>query len=246
MSQAGQQLIVTLVVVAISCCNFVMGVAMGLGALNDLGHPFWGQVASYPFAAMDTAVGVADKLLPYAPLITSSIAVVAGGIALYSVHVTRTIARKRATIDFFLKTEADKNILELFQNFADHVDIVKKQIDDQKSPSEIMKTSEYKTVHACLNMHELIAVEIEHKVFDDTVAYGFWNGALVGHCASASPIIDFSRTDPSDLSAYISMLALNKRWKVKLDKWARQQPGRPHAPIIVPGPVVVQFHDPEL
>jgi len=76
-----------------------------------------------------------------------------------------------------------------------------------------MKTSEYKTVHACLNMHELIAVGIEHGVFDETVAYGFWNGALVGHCASANQIVDFSRTDPSDLSAYVSMLELNKRWK---------------------------------
>jgi hypothetical protein len=226
--------------------QLICGADMGLGALNDLGHPFWGQIASYPSAALNTAVSVADKLLPYATLITSSVAVLAGTIALYSIHVTRTIARKRATIDFFLKTEADKNILELFQNFSGHVAVVKKQIDDQKSASEIMKTSEYKTVHACLNMHELIAVGIEHKVFDDTVAYGFWNGALVGHCADASQIIDFSRTDASDLSAYISMLALNRRWKAKLDKWTRQQPVRLSPPIIVPGPVVVQFHDPEL
>ena len=74
---------------------------MGLCALDDLEHPFWWQIASYPSAVTDTAAGVADKLLPYAPLITSSIALVAGAIALYSVHVTRTIARKRATIDFF-------------------------------------------------------------------------------------------------------------------------------------------------
>src|SRR3954469_538707 len=110
--------------------QLICGADMGLGALNDLGHPFWGQIASYPSAALNTAVSVADKLLPYATLITSSVAVLAGTIALYSIHVTRTIARKRATIDFFLKTEADKNILELFQNFSGHVAVVKKQIDD--------------------------------------------------------------------------------------------------------------------
>jgi Domain of unknown function (DUF4760) len=219
---------------------------MVLGPLADLSHPFWQQFALCLNAVLGGMVGVADKVLPYAPLVTPIVAVAAGAIALYSVHVTRTIARKRATIDFFLKTEADKSILELFQNFTDHVGVVKTQIDDQKSLIEIMKTPEYKTVHACLNMHELIAVGIEHKVFDETVAYGFWNGALVGHCASANQIIDFSRTDPSDLSAYISMLALNRRWKARLDKWASRQSVRPSPPIIAPGPVIVQFHDPVL
>src|SRR5262245_44544571 len=111
----------------------------------------------------------AIKLLPYAPLITPSIAVVAGGIALYSIHVTRTIARKRATIDFFLKTEADSSMVKLFQSFDEHVAAVSEQIDQGKSLKEIVKTIEYKTVHACLNIHELIAVGIANDVFDEKV-----------------------------------------------------------------------------
>lgn len=67
---------------------------MGLGPLNDLGHPFWQQIASYPHAAFDAMLSVADKVVPYAPLITPCVAVVAGAIAIYSVHVTRSIAQK--------------------------------------------------------------------------------------------------------------------------------------------------------
>jgi len=58
-------------------------------------------------------------------------------------------------------------------------------------------------------------------------------------------IIDFSRTDLSDLSAYIA-IELNKRWKKKLDRWTKQQPSRPPQPMIVPGPVLPHFGDPEV
>ena len=178
-----------------------------------------------------------NKLLPYAPLITPSVAVVVGAIALYSIYVTRSIARKRATIDFFLKTEADSSIVKLFQAFDDHVVAVRKLIDDGKTLLEIVKTDEYKTVHACLNIHELVAVGIDNKVFDLKVAYNYWSGALVAHCKDASQIIDFSRADPDDLSAYISMLELNKKWKKKLDGWAlRQRRNKPPA-IMVTGPI---------
>ena len=93
-------------------------------------------------------------------------------------------------------------------------------------------------------MHELIAVGIEHGVFDKTVAYGFWSGALVGHCAAAKKIIDFSRADPSDLSAYISLIDLNTRWKKRLDEWASKQPQQPPRPVVVPGPVILHFAGP--
>lgn len=197
-----------------------------------------GQViASWGWAIYDTAHFAANKLLPYAPLITPCVAIVVGGIAFYSIHVTRTIARRRATIDFFLKTEADSSIVKLFQAFDDHVEAVSKQINGGKALKEVVKSDEYKTVHACLNIHELIAVGIANKVFDEKVAYHYWSGALVGHCKDASKIIDFSRTDPDDLSAYISMPDLNKRWKKKLDGWSlRQRKQKPPA-IVVAGPI---------
>ncbi|MCK1293050.1 DUF4760 domain-containing protein [Bradyrhizobium sp. 30] len=129
-----------------------------------------GQViASWGWAIYDTVHFAANKLLPYAPLITPCVAIVVGGIAFYSIHVTRTIARRRATIDFFLKTEADSSIVKLFQAFDYHVEAVSKQINGGKALKEVVKSDEYKTVHACLNIHELIAVGIANKVFDEKV-----------------------------------------------------------------------------
>jgi hypothetical protein len=79
------------------------------------------------------------------------VAVVGGAIALYSIHVTRSIARKRATIDFFLKTEADSSIVKLFQQFDTHLLVVHTKMDGQTPFTEVICTEEYKTVHACLN-----------------------------------------------------------------------------------------------
>ncbi|PJG56617.1 hypothetical protein CVM73_03445 [Bradyrhizobium forestalis] len=194
-------------------------------------------IALWGWAAYDAVHFAARKLLPYAPLITPLVGIIAGCIAFYSIHVTRSIARRRATIDFFLKTEVDSSIVKLFQSFDDHVEAVSKEIRGGKTLKEIVKSPEYKTVHACLNIHELIAVGIHNKVFDEKVAYNYWSGALVGHCKDAAEIIDFSRSDPDDLSAYIAMLDLNKRWKKKLDGWALRQRKKQPPAIVVPGPI---------
>jgi hypothetical protein len=138
--------------------------------------------------------------------------------------------------------------VKLFQQFDAHLVKVKKQLEEGKALVEITNTDEYKTVHACLNMHELIAVGISNKVFDEKVAYNYWSGALVGHCKDAAQLIDASRADPDDLSAYIAMLELNKRWKKKLDNWTKKQPAKrqQQQPLVVPGPVVPHFGDPEV
>lgn len=197
-----------------------------------------GQViALWGVAVYEAAHFAARKLLPYAPLITPLVGIVAGCIAFYSIHVTRSIARKWATIDFFLKTEVDSSIVKLFQSFDDHVEAVGKEISGGKTLKEIVKSPEYKTVHACLNIHELIAVGIDNKVFNEKVAYNYWSRALVGHCKDAAEIINFSRSDPDDLSAYISMLDLNKRWKKKLDGWALRQRKKQPPAVVVPGPI---------
>ena len=78
------------------------------------------------------------------------------------------------------------------------------------------------------------------------MADGYWCGALVGHYEEASRIINFSRTDPSDLSAYIAMIDLGRRWKKQSDRWTNQQPTRPTQPTIMPGQSFPRFGDPEV
>jgi hypothetical protein len=63
----------------------------------------WRDIISVSSASYDAVHIGAIKILPFAPPITPCVAVVGGAIALYSIHVTRSIARKRATRFFFLR-----------------------------------------------------------------------------------------------------------------------------------------------
>ena len=76
------------------------------------------------------------------------------------------------------------------------------------------------------------------------MADSYWCGALVGHYEEAGRIINFSRTDPSDLSVYIAKIDLDRRWKKQSDRWTNQQPTRPTRPTIVPGPVLPTLRRP--
>jgi hypothetical protein len=55
-----------------------------------------------------------DKIAIYAPIVTASTAIFAVIAALISIFVQRSVARKRAAIDFFLKTEMDQTLLDAY------------------------------------------------------------------------------------------------------------------------------------
>jgi hypothetical protein len=107
----------------------------------------------------------------------------------------------------------------------------------EKKLKEIAKTKEYKDIHACLNIHELLAIGVANKVFDEKVAYRYWSAALVSHTKKAERLINFSREEPDDYSAYIGMIKLSQRWGQKLAAWASKQRPLLQKPVMVPGPV---------
>jgi hypothetical protein len=61
--------------------------------------------------------GPLDRVLPYAPLMTPIVGSIAAIIAIAAIAAQKSIARKRAAIDFFLKTDLDHNMLEAHAGF---------------------------------------------------------------------------------------------------------------------------------
>jgi Domain of unknown function (DUF4760) len=222
--------------------NFDQENAMGMGPFNDPEN--WRSVGARIMDGLDAVSTFLTNTVPYAPLITATVATIAGGIAYYSIHVTRTVARRRAAIDFFLKTEADKSIVDIFQRFDESLQKVNDDIDAGKALAEITKTPHYKDIHTCLNIHELLAIGVANKVFDERVAYHYWSAALVGHKKKAAKLINFSRESPDDYSAYIGMLELSNEWEKELVEWASRQPPVPRKAIMVQGPATPTALDP--
>ena len=57
------------------------------------------------------------QLATFAPVVTALVALSAAIVATFAILVQKDIARRRAAIDFFLKTEMDNSIIDLYEKF---------------------------------------------------------------------------------------------------------------------------------
>jgi hypothetical protein len=58
-----------------------------------------------------------DRVLRYAPLLTPTVGSIAAAIAIAAISAQKSIARKRAAVDFFLKTDLDHDMLDAYTAF---------------------------------------------------------------------------------------------------------------------------------
>ena|SRR5579863_3161737 len=73
-----------------------------------------------------------EEVAKIAPAFTAIIAVAAVGVAWWSLAAQKRVARRRAAIDFFLKTEMDKEMLDAHQRYLDAVKVLKAEPDVRK------------------------------------------------------------------------------------------------------------------
>ncbi|WP_176422113.1 DUF4760 domain-containing protein [Bradyrhizobium sp. 2S1] len=167
--------------------------------------------------------------IPLAPLATPLVAMLAGAIALYSIHVTRVTARRRAAIDFFLKTDMDKGMAEIYKAFRDSLAVWEVHAAANRPVEEFIKspdgklTDDYRNINTYLNIHELVAVGIRNKVFDHTVCYHFWSDALVGHTERTKALIEHEVSTEGGAAAYWELRNLSSKWKKRLLAWQAKQ-----------------------
>jgi hypothetical protein len=146
----------------------------------------------------------------FAPLATATTAFGAGIIALLAIRAQRDIARRRAAIDFFLKTEMDQTMIDLYSNFK----TIAPSIALHSSIPEFSKTKEYGQVRAFLNICELIAVGINQGAFSERVSLAYWGDVLPYAYKTTLPLIEYVRKASDDGSAltYIDLEDICKKW----------------------------------
>lgn len=150
--------------------------------------------------------------------VTAAIATAAGVIAIINIQAQRRIARRRATFDLFLKTEADEKMLDAYDKFHDAIGVMQ----NASSPAEFCTSKEtrkeYFSIRKYLNIHELVAVGIKQKVLDKTFAYTYWGDVLVSNCNVARPVLDYVRSRPRNAFTYVDLEKLNNAWKKKTER----------------------------
>ena len=108
-------------------------------------------------------------------------------------------------------------MLESYQKFDEAAEKCRVADDIE----DFYQSVDYGDVRRYLNIHELLAVSVMQKIFDEGVCYHYWSSALERACADTDKLLTYIRRRPEDEYTYKQMLRLNKRWSSKRRFWQR-------------------------
>jgi Domain of unknown function (DUF4760) len=146
--------------------------------------------------------------------ITAGVADSAVTVAAIGIAIQRSLARKRAAIDFFLKTKGDKQLLDAYDNFWSGIETMKKMpINDFCTSEDLEVRKHYFAVRKYLNVHELVAIGIKTGMFDGQTCYDFWCGVLCRCVEAAQPVLAHVRARPGRTATYSELESLYRDWK---------------------------------
>jgi len=156
-----------------------------------------------------------ETIAKIAPIGTALIALIAAMIALGAIWAQMHIARRRASIDFFLKTEIDKTVIDLYNKFkanAPSIAFVPDPLD--------LTRSDYEDIRAFLDICELIAVGVNKGAFSKSVSEAYWGDVIPNAYQTAKQLINNIRNTPGEGSryTYVNLEKLAKRWARRTKK----------------------------
>jgi Domain of unknown function (DUF4760) len=168
------------------------------------------------------SLGVKMDILGTIPQwITAAVAFFALIAAFRSIESQREIARKRAAMDFFVKTDMDSHTLVQHKNFKKACEKLKEHLSVNKPLEEFFGTDEYNSIRDYLNLHELMGVGINRQVLDDSVCEDFWAGELHRAWRDTKPLIEWIQNLPDEAGTYVELVKVYKRWHAS-DKYSRE------------------------
>jgi uncharacterized protein DUF4760 len=147
-----------------------------------------------------------------APLATAVIALAAALVALSSMFVQRDTARRRAAIDFFLKTEMDDDIVKSYDRFLELTSDIPALISN---PNIEPNDPELRELRKWLNICELIAVGVNLGAFSEKVSLDYWGDVLPDTFRESELFIKFLRRNPEfgTPHTYLELERLAERWR---------------------------------
>ncbi|MHC2519015.1 DUF4760 domain-containing protein [Bradyrhizobium diazoefficiens] len=150
--------------------------------------------------------------------VTALIAATAGVVAVWSIRSQRAIARRRAALDLFLKTETDEKMLTAYDNFHAGINEMKKATSIEAFCTSDETRPQYLYIRKYLNVHELVAVGIREEVLDPEVCYSYWGDTLMNGYGDAKPVLDYVRNRPKNKYTYSDLEELNAKWSMRKAK----------------------------
>jgi Domain of unknown function (DUF4760) len=187
------------------------------------------SIAHWNCCGMPITLAWYDRLLPYAPFGTALIASGALITAIVAICKQTQVARRRAAIDFFLKTDLDHNMLEAHRDFRAAVKALKLHLAAGQTVRSFDEGDEktYRNILKYLNIHELVAVGIKNRVFDSDVCFNFWGDALVQHADETAAVIAYEiESEATPSAAFFQLRELSAEWTERARIWREKQAKR--------------------
>jgi len=126
-------------------------------------------------------------------------------------------------MDFFIKTETDDDTLSAHDKFNEAAELFRTHLNSGKTCEEFVSTQGYLDIRAYLNLHELMAVGINQKVFDNDVCYDFWSGELDKACERTQELIVYIQSRPDEPGTYCELVKVSQDWE---KRWKEAASGR--------------------
>jgi Domain of unknown function (DUF4760) len=88
----------------------------------------------------------------------------------------------------------------------------------------------YRHILKYLNIHELVAVGIKNRVFDDDVCFNFLGDVLVQHADETAAVVDYEiETEGVPSAAFFQLRELSAEWTERARIWREKQAKRQNA-----------------
>lgn len=157
-----------------------------------------------------------EEVAKLAPIGTATVAAAAFFVAWQSLRTQKSIARKRAAIDVFLKTEMDRTMLDAYSKYEEALE----ELDKANSIEGFCRDNREKceAIRTYLNVNELIAIGINRKVFDEEVCFNFWSDLLVNIRHRSGEIIEKDRKEEGSGETYSDLIVLAERWAKRIKR----------------------------
>lgn len=161
-----------------------------------------------------------EQAASVAQLVIAAVAMFAFGSAVYGILDQRAVARKRAALDLFLKTELDKAMVETYEKYDAAIGCIRADT----SMAEFAKTPEYRLIRSVLNIHELVSVGVRKNVLDEDVCFDFWSDELMDAYRNCKRVIEHARVEPKGTQfTYKDLERLNESWVKRHKNIAQRQ-----------------------
>jgi hypothetical protein len=188
--------------------------------MKGLNYPVW--ILLIPGALLFLLLWIAaprwmlDDFAKFAPVCTAVIALVAAVVAYRAIENQRDIARRRAAIDFFLKTETDEKMILMYNRFLATKERVKTMTDFESFIKEPVphdeKMNDYQNLRSFLNVVELIAVGVNRDAFSESISYDYWGYVLPESLEDCGKLITYLRTQEDAPELYSELEKVSKEW----------------------------------